>query len=109
MASASPDFPTSPDSPASPDFPAEAENYPPRADFSTHVVGSRFSANTAGMIFFRQGIKLVTCRDSCQGRPGQEIQSGVRLDQHIFLSMPVQRACQIEAEKIAKAGSQAHA
>ncbi|KAK8597011.1 hypothetical protein V6N12_065488 [Hibiscus sabdariffa] len=74
-------------------FPAEAEDFPSSQ-------GSKLS---------RQDSKSVTCRDPCRGRPGQEIQSGVRLDQHIFLSISVQRACQFEAEKIANAGSQAHA
>ncbi|KAK8562797.1 hypothetical protein V6N12_010867 [Hibiscus sabdariffa] len=69
-------------------FPAEAEDFPPSQ-------GSKLS---------RQDRKSVTCR----GRPGQEIQSGVRLDQHIFMSISIQRACQFDAEKIAKAGSQAH-
>ncbi|KAK8975631.1 hypothetical protein V6N11_005007 [Hibiscus sabdariffa] len=70
-------------------FPAQAEDFPPSQ-------GSKLS---------RQDSKSITCR----GRPGQEIQSGVRLDHHIFLSISVQRACQFDAEKIAKAGSQAHA
>ncbi|KAK8676003.1 hypothetical protein V6N13_034058 [Hibiscus sabdariffa] len=74
-------------------FPAQAEDFPPSQ-------GSKLS---------RQDSKSVTCRDPCRGRPRKEIQSGVRLDRHIFLSIPVQRACQIKAEKIAKAGSQAHA
>ncbi|KAK8554263.1 hypothetical protein V6N12_031229 [Hibiscus sabdariffa] len=74
-------------------FPAQAEDFLPSQ-------GSKLS---------RQESKSVTCRDPCRGRPGQEIQSGVRLDQHIFLSISVQRACQFEAEKIAKVGSQAHA
>ncbi|KAK8597273.1 hypothetical protein V6N13_001911 [Hibiscus sabdariffa] len=73
--------------PASPDFPAEAEDFPPSQD-------SKLS---------RQDNKSVTCRDPCRGRPGQETQSGVRLDHHIFLSISVQRACQFDAEKIAKA------
>ncbi|KAK9029003.1 hypothetical protein V6N11_026133 [Hibiscus sabdariffa] len=74
-------------------FPAKAEDFTPSQ-------GSKLS---------RQDSKSVTCRDLYRGRPGQEIQSGVRLDRHIFMSIPVQRACQIEAEKIAEVGSQAHA
>ncbi|KAK8670710.1 hypothetical protein V6N13_037328 [Hibiscus sabdariffa] len=73
-------------------FSTEAEDFPPSQ-------GSKMS---------RQDSKSVTCRDPYRGRLGQEIQSGVRLDQHIFLSISVQRACQFDAEKIAKAGSQAH-
>ncbi|KAK8504472.1 hypothetical protein V6N12_046809 [Hibiscus sabdariffa] len=79
--------------PASPDFPAQAEDFPPSQ-------GSKLS---------RQDSKSVTCRDPCRGKPGQEIQSGVRLDQHIFLNISIQRACQFDVEKIAKAGSQAQA
>ncbi|KAK8701848.1 hypothetical protein V6N13_020226 [Hibiscus sabdariffa] len=54
-------------------FPAEAEDFPPSQ-------GSKLSL---------QDSKSVTCRDPCRGRPGQEIQSGVRLDQHIFMSISV--------------------
>ncbi|KAK8652151.1 hypothetical protein V6N13_061173 [Hibiscus sabdariffa] len=101
---------------SSPDLPAQAEDsrhgrfeqnqtyflptqiFPPRPKIPPSQ-GSKLS---------RQNSKSVTCRDPCRGRPGQEIQSGVRLDQHIFMSISVQRACQFDAEKIAKAGSQAH-
>ncbi|KAK8597243.1 hypothetical protein V6N13_001884 [Hibiscus sabdariffa] len=56
----------------------------------------------------RPGRRMNTCRRHLP-RLGRNMQKGMRSDQHIFLSIPVQRACRKKAEKTNKVESQAHA
>ncbi|KAK8554348.1 hypothetical protein V6N12_031312 [Hibiscus sabdariffa] len=53
------------------------------------------------------GRRMNTCRRHLP-RQGRKIQKGMRSDQHIFLSIPVQRACRKKAEKTIRVESQAH-
>ncbi|KAK8708221.1 hypothetical protein V6N13_059265 [Hibiscus sabdariffa] len=54
------------------------------------------------------GREITVCRDS-RPRQRRKIQKGLRSDQNIFLSIPIQRAHQKKAGKTKRVGIKAHA